>query len=101
MATLTLKKQFTPSVHIGKTTIIGLLCIFILTIASLHLLHSNKSATRAYVIRKLEVQKADLMSENQILRMQSARARSLSRLSDNVVVKDMVDVQSPVFVKAQ
>ena len=99
MATLILKQQFTPTVQISKITVTSLLCLFILTIASLHLLHSNKSATRAYIIRKLEIQKSVLLSENQVLRMQTARARSLPRLSNNLGAHAMVPITSPRFAQ--
>lgn len=98
MATLAFKKEFSPTIHITQATIIAILCLFITVVASLHLLHSNKSATKAYVIRKLEIQKADLATKNQVLRMQTARANSLPRLSDNAVTRNMVEVTSPSFL---
>jgi len=99
MATLTIQRQAHSTIQIKKVSSIIILCLYICIVATLHLLHSNKSATKAYVMRKLEVQKTDLTSENQILRMQTARAKSLPHLMNNQVTQGMVDITSPTFAR--
>lgn len=82
---------------IGAFVLLGLGLILLL--AFLFLSSSNRIATRGYDLKVLENERAELLGENEILRMQIAEAQSLDRLAEDQVIQSMVKANEPLYIR--
>lgn len=92
------KKALRTHLRLGSVSLIFTLAVLIAVLSVLQLLHANRVATRGYIIRNLEIEKAQVLNDNQILKMQVARAKSLTSIIKNETTMRMVEVTQPTFL---
>ena len=72
-----------------------------LVVSLIYLAHANRVATRGYIIKKLEFEKNNLLTENEIWRQQVSEAKSLETIKKSPVVKKMLRVTQPSYVNTK
>jgi len=92
------KKALRTHFRLGNVALIFSLVVLITVLSVLQLLHANRIATRGYIIRNIEVEKAQVVNDNQILKMQVARAKSLTAVIKNETSINMAEVIQPTFL---
>ena len=93
------KRTLAETVHIGANSLVIFVVTLICLISLAYLVHSNKTATKGYVLKQLQKEKSQLVIENEIWDMKISRARSLASLGSNSFVAKMVDSSTPTFVR--
>lgn len=73
----------------------------IFVIALLILFHENATATRGYRLRTLERERSRLLLEEEVLKMEIAKAQSLETLQTDKRIKTMVEVKNPAYVEIE
>ena len=71
-----------------------------LSISLLYLAHANRTATRGYAIKKLEIEKNALRTETEIWEQQVNEAKSLEAIKNSGILKKMERVKQPIFLRA-
>jgi hypothetical protein len=72
----------------------------ILLLALLILFHENANATKGYRLRTLQHQRAELMLEEEVLKMQVAQEQALEKLQNDKRIQSMQPVKNPVYLNA-
>lgn len=80
-----------------------MVCIgaLILTLALLILFHENANATKGYRLRSLELERSQLLLEQEVLNMQVAQEQALEKLQQDPKVQGMISVKNPQYVQAE
>jgi hypothetical protein len=73
--------------------------IFIL--ALLILFHENATATKGYQLRTLDRERSYLLLEEEVLKMDIAKAQSLETLQNDKRVKTMIEIVNPVYSESR
>lgn len=96
---LRIHAAFPVSLRVGKfflffslTFVIGLLSFF-------YLLKFTEIHTKGYELRKLEIERARLMTAKEIHNTNIAGMKSLSAIRGSQVTRNLVPARSPLFVK--
>jgi len=71
-----------------------------LTVSLLYLAHANRTATRGYAIKKLEIEKNEIITDLEIWDQQVSEARSLETIKNSTIVGEMVNVREPKYIRA-
>ena len=71
-----------------------------LAVSLLYLAHANRTATRGYAIKKLEIEKNEIITDLEIWDQQVSEARALETIKNSAIVEEMVDVRNPKYVRA-
>ncbi|HCI03777.1 MAG: hypothetical protein QF755_05435 [Candidatus Peribacteraceae bacterium] len=84
---------------INQSTILLMVAIgsIILMLALLILFHQNANATKGYTLRNLERERSQLLLEEEVLKMQVAKAQALHELEDEPQVQAMVPIKRPRY----
>lgn len=106
--TLTNSSELTPGVRrrtlqeevrLGAVSLTVVVVLLALVISLIYLAHANRVATRGYAIKKLEIEKTNLITENEIWRQQVSEAKSLATIQSSGIVKKMVPVKDATYIK--
>ena len=71
-----------------------------LAVSLLYLAHANRTATRGYAIKKLEIEKNEIITDLEIWDQQVSEARALKTIKNSPAVSGMVNVRSPKYIRA-
>lgn len=82
---------------LGAFFVIGISLICIL--ALLFLSHNNRVATKGYELKMLQVKRAELTQQNEILSMQIADLQSLSNIENDESVQNMIKISEPLYIR--
>ena len=93
------KKTLSQRIEFGKTSLTFFTIILIAVVSLVYLAHANQNATKGYVLKELEQSRAELMTKNEILDMQTAQAKSLGTLESDKKISNMVKADEPMFVR--
>lgn len=93
------KKTLSQRIEFGKTSLTFFTIILIAVVSLVYLAHANQNATKGYVLKELEQSRAELMTKNEILDMQTAQAKSLGTLGSDKKISSMVKADAPTFVR--
>lgn len=93
------KKTLSQRIEFGKTSLTFFTIILIAVVSLVYLAHANQNATKGYVLKELEQSRAELMTKNEILDMQTAQAKSLDTLQSDKKISSMVKADEPMFVR--
>lgn len=69
----------------------------ILILALLILFHQNANATKGYMLRTLERERSQLLLEEEVLKMQVAKAQALERLENENQIQAMLPMRGPTY----
>ena len=91
----TLSQRVELSVNALVFVIIGLVVIISLA----YLWNSNANATKGYALKNLELQRTNLVTQNEVMDMEIARVQALDKIQNDPKVKTMVRADQPLFVR--
>lgn len=95
----TRRRTLEQEVRLGAVSLTVVVTLLALVVSLIYLAHANRVATRGYAIKKLEIQKTQLVTQNEIWRQQVSEAKSLTALRNSDIVQRMVPVKNAVYVK--
>jgi len=91
------KHAIKPKLEFGIVTLTFITVIMTTAVSLLYLTHTNRVATKGYLIKDLETQKFDLMEQNERLRLAVAKERSLTEIRKSATTSAMVAVDKVEF----
>ncbi|MBU2259008.1 hypothetical protein KKC44_00195 [Patescibacteria group bacterium] len=71
----------------------------ILVLALLILFHQNANATKGYMLRTLERERSYLLLEEEVLKMQVAKAQALEQLEGENQIQAMLPIKNPIYTE--
>lgn len=63
-----------------------------------YIYHINKNATMWYVLKELQEEREELLSEKEMLNLKISKSQSLSNLESDVYISDMIWYSSVVYI---
>lgn len=93
------KRTLSQKIEFGMTSLTFLTLILIAIVSLVYLAHSNGNATKGYALKNLERRRSELLTQNEVLDMQIAQAKSLQSLQSDPKIKMMVRADQPMFVR--
>ena len=93
------RRTLSSRVEIGTFSLMVVVVFLALSISLLYLAHANRTATRGYAIKKLEIEKNALRTEIEILGQQVSEAKSLEAIKNSGVLEKMERVKQPIFLR--
>jgi hypothetical protein len=94
------RRTLSSRIEIGTFSLMIVAVLLALAISLLYLAHANRTATRGYAIKKLEIEKNELTTDLEIWDQQVSEARALETIKNSPVVRGMVSVRNPEYVRA-
>lgn len=87
----------------NQSTLLLMICIgaLILVLALLILFHENANATKGYRLRSLELERSQLLLEEEVLNMQIAQEQAMEKLQHDPRVQAMQPVRGVQYVQAE
>jgi len=70
-----------------------------LAVSLLYLAHANRTATRGYAIKKLEIEKNELTTNLEIWDQRVSEARALETIKNSKIVSEMIKVKNPKYIQ--
>jgi hypothetical protein len=95
-----LRRPLSKRIELGVGTFLFVCVFFISLLLLLFLSHSNRVATKGYDLKVLQSERKELMRSNEVLSMQIADLQSLDALERDSVIKSMVKVGRPKYIRA-
>ena len=93
------KKTLSQKVEFGVVSLLFITIILICSLALTYLSHTNKIATRAYQLKKIENQREKLITESEILNMKISQVQSLLAIESDPMVASMERYDAPIFIR--
>lgn len=95
----TRRRTLEQEVRLGAVSLTVVVTLLALVVSLIYLAHANRVATRGYAIKKLEIEKTQLVTQNEIWRQQVSEAKSLTALRSSEAVSKMTPVKNAVYIK--
>ena len=93
------KRPLSERVELGVGAFLFITVAIICLLSLLFLSHSNRVATKGYELKQLQVKRADLMRDNEVLSMQIADLQALDALENDATIRLMVKVDRPQYIR--
>lgn len=93
------KRTLSQKIEFGVTSLTFFTIVLIAIISLVYLAHANRNATKGYALKSLEIQRSQLLTENEVWDMQIAQVKSLQALENDPKIKTMVKADQPMFVR--
>jgi hypothetical protein len=71
-----------------------------LSVSLIYLAHANRTATRGYILKNLEIEKNSLRTQSEIWEQKVSEAKSLTAIERSGVLSGMIDVKNAVYLRA-
>ena len=86
---------------VDQSTALLMVCIgsLILLLALLILFHENANATKGYQLRNLELDRSQLLLEEEVQKMEVAQEQSIQTLQNDPVIQSMMVPKTTVYVQ--
>ena len=95
------RRTLSQQIQVGAVSLTFVVIVLALIVSLIYLTHANRVATRGYVIKRLEIEKTQLVTENEIWRQQVSEAKSLRAVKESPVVQSMVGVRDPAYIRTE
>lgn len=93
------RRTLSARVEIGALTLTFVVITLALVVSLIYLAHANRVATRGYVLKKLELEKNELVTEQEIWQQKVSEAKSLGAIKSSSVVENMRRVRESIYVR--
>jgi len=93
------KNPLSHKVEVGVNALVFIIIALVAFISLAYLANSNRNATKGYALKNLELQRSQLLTENEVWDMEIARVQALANIQNDPKVKSMVKIDSPLFVR--
>ena len=87
--------------EVGTFTLMVVVITLALAVSLIYLAHANRTATRGYALKKLEIEKNALQTQMEIWDQQVSEAKSLEAIKESGVLEGMRPVREAQYVKAE
>ncbi len=84
------KQAFNPQVKIGKRSLGFISIVLFLVLGLFYMTQANQIATKGYQIRELEERKSQDLANQERLKTEAARLRSIKEIQNNAGASQMV-----------
>jgi len=61
--------------------------------------HSNRNATKGYALKNLEIQRLELLTENEVWDMEISQVKSLDSIQSDPKILSMIKADTPMYVR--
>ncbi len=82
---------------IGALLFVNIALVALLSLAFLS--HGNRTATKGYEIKTLREARSNLLRENEVFSMQIADLQSLSAMANDQIIRAMVKIEKPKYIR--
>ncbi|MFH1546796.1 MAG: hypothetical protein ABIE14_05470 [Patescibacteria group bacterium] len=93
------RRTLSSKIEVGTFSLMVVVIFLALSVSLLYLAHANRTATRGYAIKKLEIEKNALRTEIEILGQQVSEAKSLEAIKNSGILEKMERVKQPIFLQ--
>lgn len=93
------KRTLSKKVEAGVTSLISVIAVLIVVISLIFLSHSNRNATKGYALKNLEMQRLQLLTENEVWDMEISQVKSLDSIQSDPKILSMVKAETPKYVR--
>lgn len=93
------KKTLSQTIEFGAMSLIAVTAMLICILSLVYLTHTNKTATRAYQLTQLKVERDRLIKENEAWNLKISKVQSLLTLQEDNKIQAMVESGVPHFVR--
>ncbi len=95
------RRTLSSKIEVGNFSLMVVMIFLALAISLLYLAHANRTATRGYALKTLEIEKNQLQTQTEIWEQRVSEARSLKALQNSGVLEKMVNVENPKYIYAE
>jgi len=93
------KNTLSQKVEVGVNALVFAIIVLVAVISLVYLAYSNRNATKGYALKNLEIERSQLLTENEVWDMEIARVQALSNIQNDPKVRSMVKTDQPMFVR--
>lgn len=93
------KDPLSHKVEVGVNSLVFVIIALVAIISLVYLANSNRNATKGYALKNLEIERSQLLTENEIWNMEIARVQALANIQNDPKVKSMVKTDTPMFIR--
>ncbi|MBN2096063.1 hypothetical protein JW752_01550 [Candidatus Peregrinibacteria bacterium] len=86
-------------VEVGVNALVFVIIALVAFISLAYLANSNQNATKGYALKNLEVQRSQLLTENEVWDMEIARVQALANIQNDPKIQRMVKTDTPLFIR--
>jgi hypothetical protein len=94
------RRTLSAKIEIGTFALMVVMIFLALSVSLLYLAHANRTATRGYALKKLEIEKNQLQTQMEIWNQQISEAESLGAIKNSGVLEEMGKVKNPIYLQA-
>ncbi|MFH0833767.1 MAG: hypothetical protein V2A63_00030 [Patescibacteria group bacterium] len=95
------KRTLSNRIEVGTFSLMVVAILLALAVSLIYLAHANRTATRGYALKTLEIEKNNLRTQSEIWEQKVSEAKSLTEIEKSGVLKEMIDVKDPIYLKAK
>ena len=93
------KNPLSHKVEVGVNALVFVIIALVAFISLAYLANANRNATKGYALKNLEVQRSQLLTENEVWDMEIARVQALANIQNDPKIQRMVKTDSPLFIR--
>jgi hypothetical protein len=93
------KNTLSQKVEVGVNALVFAIIVLVALISLIYLAYSNRNATKGYALKNLEMERSQLLTENEVWDMEIARVQALSNIQNDPKIRSMVKTDEPMFVR--
>ena len=93
------KEPLSHKVEVGVNALSFVIIVLVALISLAYLANSNRNATKGYALKNLELERSQLLTENEVWDMEIARVQALANIQSSPQIKSMVKADKPLFVR--
>ncbi len=93
------KNTLSHKVEVGVNALVSVIIALVVVISLAYLANSNRNATKGYALKNLEIERTQLLTENEVWDMEIARVQALANIQNDPKIRSMVKTDTPLFVR--
>ena len=93
------KNPLSHKVEVGINALVFIIIALVAFISLAYLANSNRNATKGYALKNLEIERTQLLTENEVWDMEIARVQALANIQNDPKIKSMVKTDTPLFIR--
>ncbi|MFH1375486.1 MAG: hypothetical protein ABIH35_02340 [Patescibacteria group bacterium] len=95
------RRTLSSRVEVGTFTLMVVVIALALAVSLVYLAHANRTATRGYALKKLEIEKNTLQTQMEIWDQQVSEAKSLEAIKESGILEQMQPVSEAQYIKTE
>ncbi len=94
------RRTLSSKIEMGTFSLMVVVIFLALSVSLLYLAHANRTATRGYALKKLEIEKNQLQTQMEIWNQRVSEAKSLNSIKNSGILEKMERVHEPIYLRA-